>query len=181
MDETMKISNYVKEELPTWDEVYSEFYKKQLFIKENMDNYSIIDPYHRVPSKIDPYYKLPKGEIIVALVCNQFNKMITENKGTVYHVFFNDWRFILIDDNHDKENYSDEEYESFRNAIYTIPHPTGKVNPFINDCKWRIDITSIENKKMMMYNIRTNLIYKINPIIINWFMEPFTQYFEEFN
>lgn len=167
MDETMKISNYVKEELPTWNEVYSEFYKKKLYLKENMDNYN----------KIDQYYRLPKSEIIVALVCNQFNKMITEDKSSIYHIFFNDWRFILIDDNHDKENYSDEEYELFRNVIYTIPHPTGKINPFINDCKWRIDITNIENKKMMMYNIKTNLIYKINLIILNNFMEPFIQYF----
>ena len=69
-DPKYDLSVYAKEELPTWSEVYNEFYKQKMF------SYSITDPSQQT---IDPYWKIPHMKYIIMTVCNQFNKMIFED------------------------------------------------------------------------------------------------------
>lgn len=57
-----KVSLYTKEELPTWNEVYNEWY--QNVYDENI---------------LDTYWKIPKQAYLNAIICNQFNKMVFED------------------------------------------------------------------------------------------------------
>lgn len=59
---TYKVSLYTKEELPTWNEVYNEWY--QNVYDENI---------------LDTYWKIPKQAYLNAIICNQFNKMVFED------------------------------------------------------------------------------------------------------
>jgi len=65
----MKISDYSKNELPTWNEVYNEFYQEGPITSSPS---SEKDP-------IDVYYKIPRSHVLMGMICNQFNKMIEED------------------------------------------------------------------------------------------------------
>lgn len=121
-------SIYAKEELPTWNEVYNEFYRNRVYM------YSHIDLNHL---KRDPYWKIPHQKYLLAVVCNQLNKMIFEDdmKDDVIH-YMQDIlsdrvryvAFVLETDNDHNPVIPDP---SSPPAIYTIPLPTGEPNPFI--------------------------------------------------
>lgn len=61
-----KASAYVKEELPTWSEVYEDFYLNKIFTYDG-------------ESDMDLYWKIPHNKFLIAVVCNQFNKMLYED------------------------------------------------------------------------------------------------------
>lgn len=63
-------SKYAKEELPTWEEIYNQFYKNKIW------NYDINDESHQTP---DLYWKLPHRKMLLGWICNQFNKMLFED------------------------------------------------------------------------------------------------------
>lgn len=65
-----KLSIYTKEELPTWDEVYNEWYKNQQFIYDQDDEKC---------QKMDLYWKIPHSIYLLITVCNQLNKMLYED------------------------------------------------------------------------------------------------------
>jgi hypothetical protein len=65
MNET--ISLYDKDCLPTWGELYNEFY------------FSKKAEYNHLDMIMDPYWKQPRQKILLAFVCNQLNKMIFED------------------------------------------------------------------------------------------------------
>lgn len=67
-EDVYKASLYAKEELPTWDELYSEFYKKKIFK---------YDP--NVEHEKDPYWKINRDLVIMATCCNQLNKLMFED------------------------------------------------------------------------------------------------------
>jgi len=68
--EEYKLSQYDKDCLPTWSEIYDEFWMKKVF------NY---DPNITEHQELDPYWKRPHRKILLAFVCNQLNKMIFED------------------------------------------------------------------------------------------------------
>ena len=149
-----KLSIYTKEELPTWDEVYNEWYKNQQFI---------YDPDDEKCQKMDLYWKIPHSIYLLATVCNQLNKMIYEDGykdelleylnstslfsqlGPVENVYeFKDILFIgsdcLMKQVHDKAKSKDfikylTEYWGLSYdvspVIYSIKLPNGEDNPFI--------------------------------------------------
>ena len=141
-DPKYNLSAYAKEELPTWSEVYNEFYKERIYI------YSNIDPDHQV---IDPYWNIPHRKYLIMTVCNQFNKMIFEDG-------YKDALIKMINENIYEEvtdvmficksvimficksiHYIETMdfidgfvyHNDFNPPIYTIPLPNGKSNPFI--------------------------------------------------
>lgn len=64
-------SLYTKRELPTWSEIYYEFYKGNVF------SYDINNDMHH---EYDRYWKtVHKRKVLLAKICNQFNKMIFED------------------------------------------------------------------------------------------------------
>lgn len=60
-------SIYVKEILPTWSELYDEFYQKKHYTYQ-------VDQ----DTELDPYWKMPHVRYLLGIVCNQFNMMLYE-------------------------------------------------------------------------------------------------------
>lgn len=132
------LSAYAKEELPTWSEVYNEFYKQKMF------SYSVTDSSQQT---IDPYWKIPHMKYINMTVCNQFNKMIFEDgyKDEIIkfideniHEKATDIMFLCRSTNHFDANDFLKEFvydNNYKPPIYTIPLPNGKPNPFITSLK----------------------------------------------
>lgn len=70
-----KASLFAKEELPTWNEVYNEYYQA-MFLKGD----HVFDPENNKDAgQLDLYWKIPHKKFLIAVVCNQFNKMIFED------------------------------------------------------------------------------------------------------
>jgi hypothetical protein len=67
----MKLSVYDKDCLPTWDEMYNEFWKHQIFVYDAKRD--------SLDKTIDPYWNRPKRKMILAWACNQLNKMVFED------------------------------------------------------------------------------------------------------
>ena len=68
--EKKTISLYCKDELPTWSEIYEEFWTKKLFT---------YDPGNLEHQEEDPYWKRPRRKLMLAWGCNQLNKIIFED------------------------------------------------------------------------------------------------------
>ena len=125
-DKKYVVSMYVKEDLPTWFELYNEFYKKRIHNYERTEN-----------TEMDKYWKIPRRMYILITTCNKLNKIIQEDeplynqmkelicpgKGNIDIKLI----FRLISSNPDiMENALD-----FNKGIYTLKHPERKENPFI--------------------------------------------------
>jgi hypothetical protein len=95
-------SIYAKEELPTWNEIYNEFYKEKAWF---------YDPDNESQQANDLYWKVPHRKILLGWICNQFNKMLFEDsmKSAILNWFninfkdrfvsqVDDIRFFLIED-----------------------------------------------------------------------------------
>jgi len=144
-----KPSIYVKEELPTWSEVYEEFYLGKQFS---------YDPNNPDDQTIDTYWKIPHKKFLIATACNQFNKMLFEdglkdqiiaelNSKLLYEI--SGLQFICGNNMSDikfMNRYSDNYKDAFEKIIeiYTIPLPTGKENPFIKSNYNRININNLD-------------------------------------
>lgn len=63
-------SKYAKEELPTYNEIYNEFYKEKAW------DY---DPDDKSHQEEDLYWRLPHRKLLLGWICNQFNKMLFED------------------------------------------------------------------------------------------------------
>jgi len=152
-----KPSIYTKEELPTWSEVYEEFYLNKIY------SYDPNNPDDQVE---DTYWKIPHKKYLIATICNQFNKMLYEDglmnqvcselsKEINYEV--KALQFICGDFYKSEIVYDAKIFNTFFDKIYeiyTIPLPTGKQNPFIISDYNRINITETNEE-----------IYCIFPII----------------
>lgn len=149
-----KPSIYAKEELPTWAEVYEEFYLgKQYFYDPNKDE------------EIDPYWKIPHKKFLIAVVCNQFNKMLYEDK-MMYNICKELTRefctpiiglqFICRDSCNFNSDIFDHSFFETISTIYTFPLPTGKDNPFITNNHHRTDITSLNCKFYIVPVLKLN-------------------------
>ena len=67
--------------LPTWNEIYNEFYLNKIFTYESSKH-----------KELDTYWQRPRRKILLAFICNQLNKMIFEDKV----IFTNDHNKKLI-------------------------------------------------------------------------------------
>ena len=80
-----KVSNYTTDDLPTWGEIWEQFWLNKVFF------YDPLDPAHNVegmtpntnPEELlnreDPYWKMPHRMLLLGWVANQFNKMLFED------------------------------------------------------------------------------------------------------
>lgn len=163
-----QVSIYAKEELPTWDEIYNKFYK------EGITSY---DPGEESHQDTDIYWKLPSRKVILATVCNQFNKMLFEDgklQETIEYINENimqgaiDIRFTceLIEPcdyipqtafDHNIERWVTKINKMYLGLatpppVYTIPFPSGVANPFITSSISRIDISKLD-EVMYLYPV----------------------------
>lgn len=172
-------SMYTKEELPTWAEVYEDFYLGKQY------SYDPTNPSDN--ECYDLYWKIPRKKFLIATVCNQFNKMIFEDNlkdqileeinshiaGKISNIQFRASMFeplymnIIIP------------------PIYTIPHPSGTMNIFAISNDYRIDINKIESMKITaiidisMHGSTVTRFVNDNElnIIIEAMIKPFKDYF----
>lgn len=185
-----KPSIYAKEELPTWAEVYEEFYLKKQFM------YDPNEPNDQIE---DSYWKIPHKKFLIAVVCNQFNKMlyedllmqhITEKISKALNISVKSLQFIF--GSLEKSQYIHEMPidKFFENVyeIYTIPLPTGKENPFILSKHNRVDVSKLDDnlflfpiidmsidddKRLSTPNIYNNIFHKVIDIMIEMYKEYF--------
>lgn len=125
-------SIFTKEELPTWAEMYYEFYQKRLFVLKDINT-------------IDPYWKIPRSLVLMAQCCNELNKMLYEDgiKDKIYEKFDLNLICFYIDSSaFDRFN---EDHNTIP-PIYTIPLPTGKPNPFMVFDYPRFDVSLIASQ-----------------------------------
>lgn len=189
------VSLYAKEELPTWDEMYTEFYKRELF------------SYTKDDTELDPYWKIPRAQVLLATCCNQLNKMIFEDKVDVnIDMTLTDIRFIIdgyvnpfIGKTFNRYKLDqDLWYEKHLLGkgtpppIYSIHNPNGIENPFITNKHPRIYIQDEDNTgcgtlKLLVTRDRFTSMHEIyGPVlrsviyyqVIDKLMEPLKEYFE---
>lgn len=177
-------SAYTKEELPTWNELYNEFYKNQYYVYAHLD---------RDHLKRDPYWKIPHMKYLLAVVCNQLNKMLFEDgmekdvveyanilmgPGIEYIAFY-----IELDD-HTAPSWMIG--SDVIPPIYTIPFPNGEPNPFAISNVERINIAEIKGHDMyLMPKIGFSDVSSMAPIdlekfnkILDFMMKNVKKYFE---
>ncbi|MDE6852689.1 MAG: hypothetical protein K2J67_09420 [Lachnospiraceae bacterium] len=167
-------SVFSQTELPTWSEIYDDYYTKMFLKRDN-----VYDPDDgSYPN--DPYWKVPRRKVLIALVCNQFNKMIYEdnykdplikliNQTYTKDVFTGsavvfDVRFsatVIPDmgkgyqvlgaeewDNFERARFSNPEALSFIAGtdfhIYSFTNPNGHEDPFVTN-HTRLNIDKINS------------------------------------
>jgi hypothetical protein len=137
-DEIYIPSAYAKEELPTWNEFYNEFYKPQVLT---------FNPTDDKQCESDLYWKLPHRKLLLGWVCNQLNKMLFEDNmkenvlafinNKYYEIFgdiINDIHFILKDATDDSSTLEDMLSYNKLPIIYTCELPTtGKRSIFASE------------------------------------------------
>lgn len=139
-----KISLYCKEELPTWDELYKEFYVNKIF------DY---DPDVPDQQSLDPYWRIPRRKMLLSWACNQLNKMIFEDKIDAvgfmdkFNLHCDSVHFILAPNKQDPETFlvmSNSIIDKNKPPrIYTCKIPsTDKYSIFLTEHP-RIDIDAI--------------------------------------
>lgn len=130
-------SKYAKEELPTWNEIYNEFFKEKAHF------YDPTDESHQVE---DLYWKVPHRKILLGWICNQFNKMLFEdnakkpllewiniNMKDHFPLGVKDIHFILFSNNNDGYSDCTCTYDDLP-VIYTCEIPsTGKRSIFASN------------------------------------------------
>ena len=192
-------SMYVKEELPTWSEVYDEFYMNKMFQFNPTTD----------ADDIDPFWQIPKKKYIMAIVSNQFNHMIYETelvkrdllkmvqrefKNRQYHV--DAISFTCEPDSHDPAYYNKMAIGIKGNPlIYTINHPQGTKNPFITNDMNRIILNDYYPNNVLLFTVVINatntingehIVFMINHdsdpdifhMIIEYMIAPYKEYFE---
>lgn len=168
---------YCKDDLPTWHEVYYDFYLNNLFFYDQEKD-----------TDIDFYWREPKKKILIGFMCNQLNKMIFEDNTIsldfVKEVFNNDkiinFYFVL---SNDIEVCTDSPP-----SVYALKIPsTGKFSIFSTPYK-RKDLGLIErNIEMKLILVENSydfsiidykdpnfrkVLIKIIEIIIDYFRDP---------
>ncbi len=110
---------YDKTELPTWSELYEEFYLNKMYTFDASTD-----------TELDPYWKLPRKLVLMMQCCNQLNKMAIEKRDKEDARLSSENAFVFRLDCH-RIKWTSDYFD--KPTIYTIPLPTGKPNPFITD------------------------------------------------
>lgn len=189
------LSTYAKEELPTWNEIYEVWYKDKMF------HYDPDDPNDQEP---DVYWKIPRKQYLIAVICNQFNKMLYEDgkMDALKQLLFDEG---IVPTDHQIEDISfiaengiDENLPRFLKnhnigdpnklpPIYVFPMPDGSRNPFIINNHPRIDITTVPGLIGVQPVISSTFngddgAYKLTDdqydTIIDFMVRPMMMYFE---
>lgn len=180
------IFNFVKEDLPTWKELYYEFYKDRnvLYDPNRSDS-------NKDDNKLDKYWGIPRKKFLIATATNQLNRDLRVNNmmpelikmlnnrnphrdldvaeivfSCEPRVYFNP-REIAMDKEYEKkynewmDRYITDVIDQERVTkipIYTLSMPDGKANPFI--------IPNDHNKRVMINDI-TGMMFPY-PIIFTY-------------
>lgn len=75
----MFTTKYVKEDLPTYSELYNEFWLKDYWVSRSFE------PHDPKWQELDPYWEIPRYKVLLATACNQFNKMMYIDKSVNFY------------------------------------------------------------------------------------------------
>lgn len=153
-------SRYSRNELPTWNEVYNDWYCK----------YDVLSRYTydtKSDTEIDPYWKIPRKLYLLAVVCNQFNKMIFEDK-----IINENIHFVLYNQFTEIDNIKTP-------VIYTFKNPSKIDDPFVSSYEHCV-VDENYNAKIMLYSKDNlcNVYDNAYDYVSNIFIKPFKEYFE---
>lgn len=189
------LSLYAKEELPTWGELHELYSRGKYFY----------DPEDQDDQSLDIYWKIPRQKYLLAMLCNQLNKMIFEDHFDYHKCLCGekkrsrviDLRFMLTDPPEDGLDkwIIDQLFEtSYPPPIITVPMPDGSKNPFIVNNHPRININDLGyiklipvlmlgdeagNKSINVLNNENEDTSECRNYIIDGFFEEYKKYFEE--
>lgn len=161
-------SKYTKEELPTWNEVYNEWY-----IKYKDDLYTFKT---ERDTEMDTYWNIPKKKYLLAVICNQFNKMISEDNfhieeiEDIYNIHFSLY------------SYNTDLFRDGSTPIYSFKNPRGNENPFITSSPRNYISKDGDCVMVLQYTSYSSTSYEIDcdimNNIVNQLMKPLIDYFE---
>ena len=157
-EQKYKLSVFAKEELPTWNEIYNDYYKAG-----NVCSYDAEDADDQA---LDVYWKVPRKKVLLATMCNQLNKMLLED-----HKLTDPDMTELLDmirpanelellgftlrGSVKIDKYSDEDFtltDDPRKTIYTIPFPNGKENELLPKSDMnRVNVNDISHMELALY------------------------------
>lgn len=165
------LSIYTKEELPTWSEMYNDFWLKEIF--------SFNEKSDQTP---DRYWKIPHNKYILAIACNQLNKMVYEDKfdiSKVSELFDREVKDVIF-------NLTSYEYHFDHPDIYSFPMPDGSENPFILNNLIRMNINNLAELSLIIiikftdnYSAEIDINSELFIPILEIFMKPYIEYFKE--
>lgn len=136
-----EVSKYVKEELPTWDEFYHDFYQQKQYQ---------YDP--SIHTEQDLYWKMPRRLYLMSICCNQINMRLFE---------FNDMVDVVQKVNSAYYHYIDHVNPIIFQGLYAVLQYDGYdldriptyhitkekyINPFAQSYKSRLDVRSLIEK-----------------------------------
>ena len=167
---------YCKDDLPTWNEMYYEFWNNKLFYFNPSDH-----------NEMDLYWNTEHNRMILGFACNQLNKMISDSKEQLLSFIqniFNDFNiknfyFILSNDV--------EISEDTIPCVYALKIPSTKQFSIFSSNHKRKDLAEInKNIELKLILVKSTYDFQIidiaNPIfnkILNKVMVPIIDYFTE--
>ena len=163
-----KASPFIKEALPTWDEIYNEFYKKKITkYLEGKD------------TELDHYYQVPRNKILVAFMCNQLNKMLFESDSSLHGKYF----FELIWWRKYKDIANQKFEKDYFPTIYEISNMAYETSLFkLKDYEYEDLRDSRWNLFLSLYSLSSEKwipdIMEEYWDVINHLLEPVIKYFE---
>jgi len=161
-DKKFTVSLYCKDELPTWAELYNDFWMKKTF------NYDSKNIEHQT---LDQYWKIPYRKILLAQICNQLNKMIFEDDvdvisflNTTFKLGCTDFRYLLMKKDSDITGIDKTlMFAGLPPQVYTCKIPsTGNHSIFITNKHPRIDIDDLDDQ-FQLVGIVDNDLRSIKP------------------
>ena len=163
-----KASPFTKDALPTWNEIYHEFYKKKItkYLRDK-------------DTELDKYYQVPRNKILVAFMCNQLNKMIFESDSSFCGKYF----FELIWWNKYKDVANQKFEKDYFPTIYEISNMAYETSLFklkdyeykdLRDSRWDLFLSlySLSEEKWIPD------VMEEYWDVINHLLEPVIKYFE---
>jgi hypothetical protein len=164
-----RVSKYAKEELPTWNELWREFWLNRVFFYDPEDpeqNRTEVMP-NSDPTTlikyIDLFWRIPHAKVLLWTVCNQLNKMLFEDGQLEATLEFinqlpsrktkpkiTDIRFaVRTDDNFDNLNEFFVGTDRMPPIYSSVLPRTKKRSIFASDYPW-INVDSLTGKLTMV-------------------------------
>ena len=160
---------YGKDDLPTWDQIYNEFWIPETFgydpddPEQNLEGVPESSQPTELIKRMDLYWKLPHRKVLLMWICNQFNKMLFEDENRTRMLdfmklpgvsLFDDIRFWIVEIKEDDRQIYDLSVIETDGIMLgsdsppptlTLNRPNGTVDPFAPKCP-RVNINVFSRK-----------------------------------
>lgn len=168
------VSRWTKDDLPTWHELYYDFYLPHEY-SYTPGNYQLIDHYWKIPRKV----------YLLATASNQLNKMIGEDGDKQNTLRYLNHKYFIGADNMGFRLNPDIQSNLFEgDPIYALPHPKGEKNIFaVKDVEYRVNVNEMlrdpislrlcvhtsDGNEIAPYGITNDIVAYILQSVISYF------------